>query len=99
MLNEHCVALGSTYHCGCLVSVGKVGSIFTGGFLYVGLTVCRACFHCHEGGHAVAAVHVQQLACRAHAVGGIDVAFVASVIVHTPVLVIIRPELFKIVDV
>ena len=50
--------------------------------------------HSHQCLHAVAAVNVEQLAGRAHAVSGIDVPPELVVVAQAPVVPIIRPELF-----
>ena len=97
MLYVYGFAVGCTYHGHGVVAVGKRFWCFACAFLYVRGTVDRFGVHRYEGGHAVATVDVEQLASRAYAVGGIDVATVLAVVVHAPVVPIVWPELLEVV--
>ena len=62
-------------------------------------TGCSLGVHSYQSLHAVATVNVQQLAGRAKTVSGINVSTVFVIVIQTPVIPIVGPEFFEVVDI
>ena len=79
-----------------VVTVLKVGSLFILVLFYqFGTGYCFG-IHRYQCLHTVTTVNVQQLASRAQTVSGINIATELAVVIQTPVVPVIRPELFQI---
>ena len=91
------LAVGCLYHCHRMVSVKILRGSGAGHRLIVGRSVDCFGVHCHESCHSVAPVYVEQLTCRTETVGGIYIAAMVAVVVETPVVPVIGPELLKVV--
>lgn len=99
VLDMNRFTVGSTDKGMGMVSVLEVFRTFPGSTLHVCRTVHRLGIHRNEGHHPVAPVDVEQLAGRAHAMCRVNVAAELFIEGHPPVVPIIRPELFEVVDI
>jgi len=99
VLNQDSLTFFCTDQCRSLVTVLEVFHFFAGCLFDVCRTVYSFGIHRYEVVHFVTTVNVEQLASRAHAVSSVYIATVVLVVIHTPVVPIVRPEVFKVVDV
>ena len=97
VLYQHCFAVLRTDE-GCgLVSVLEVFYFFSGRLFNVCRTVHSFGVHSYESFHTVATVNIEYLASRAHTMSCIYITTMFLIVVHTPVVPVIRPEVFQIV--
>ena len=108
VLDFHYLAVSCTHEGGGVVAVAILLAGLASLLLHILLAVYGLGVHGYEGGEAVAAVDVEALCHGAKAVGGIDVAAVLLVVLHTPaelvgVIVgvgpVVAPEVVEVVDV
>ena len=99
MLDVDGFAVVGAYHCHGMIAVLELCRARAGLFFHNVGSGKGFGVHGHESSHAVAAVNVEQLTGRAHAVSGIHVAAVLLVVFQTPVVPVFRPERLQIMDI
>ena len=82
-----------------MVAVLEVVGTHTGGLFDVIRSADSFRIHGHERRHAVTAVHVEQLAGGTHAMCSVNIAAVLMIVVQTPVVPVVGPEILQVVDV
>ena len=99
MLDHYGLALLCTYHRHRMVSILEIRSSLSPVGLIILPAVDRFRIHRHEGPQPVPSVYVHSLAHRPQAVRRVDISPVVAVVRKPPVMPVLVPELFKIVDI
>ena len=98
MLYVDCLSAGGLNHAHGVVAVLEI-SAFSALFLYDFRAGDGFGIHGDDIVHFVSAVDVDELTCRTHAVGGVNIAAVLFVKVEAPVALVFVPEVLEVVDV
>ena len=99
MLYQHCLPVFRTDNRSRLISVLEIFHFLARCFLNIFRTVYSFRIHRYQILHPVAPVNIQQLTSRTHSMSSIYITPVFPVVIHTPVVPVIRPEIFQIMDI
>ena len=99
MLYKHSLAVDGANERRCLISILEVRTIITCELLYYTRSIERLGIYCHKIFHSVTTVDVKHLTIRAYTVGGIDITTELCVIVQSPVVPIVTPEVIEVMKI